>query len=127
MSLPVKFHMVNAVLGNKCYVGSNLNPISLELITGTTSPPPPNSPITGAAGSSSLTGSGITDVTGGTYVDNSFATPGASGCVLTLFGYIPISINGVINEASSLPSPAGSNTAILGFGTESVAAALVYP
>lgn len=69
----------------------------------------------------------MTDVTGGTYVDNSFAAPGVDGCVLTLFGFPPISINGLINAQSGLPSAAGSNTAILNFDTESVLAATVYP
>ncbi len=127
VSLPVKVHLVNPVLGPKCYVGSNSKPIELELITGTTSPPSPNVPITGAPGSTSLTGSGVTDVTEGTYVDNSFSAPGANGCALTLFGYPPLSINGLVNAQSGLPSPAGTNTTILNFDTESVSAALVYP
>lgn len=126
--LPVKVHFINPVLGNKCYVGSNANPIKLERTTGTTSPPPPNSPIEGVEGSASTTSpSGIEDIAEGTHVDNSFATPGASGCVLTLFGYIPISINSAINFTSALPSPAGSNTTIQNFDTEHVSAATVYP
>ncbi len=127
-SLPVKVHFLHQALGKNCYVGSNTTPIKLELITGTTSPPPPNSPITGVEGSKSTTSpSGITDIAEGTSVDNSFATPGASGCVLIVFGYIPISINGVINAQSALPSPAGSNTTIQKFDTEHVSAATVYP
>ncbi len=126
-SLPVKVHFVNQVLGNNCYVGSKAEPIELELITGTTNPPSPNGPISGNPGSSSLTGSGITDVTGATYVDNSFAAPGATGCVLTLFGIPPEEIDETINAESSLPSEAGSNTTIQEFGRESVSSALVYP
>ena len=126
--LPVKVHFLHSVLGKNCYVGSNLAPIKLALTTGTTSPPPPNSPITGVEGTEGITSpSGITDIAGGTHVDNSFATPGASGCVLTLFGYIPISINSAINAQSALPSPAGSNTTIQNFDTEHVSAAVVYP
>jgi len=127
VSLPVKVHLINSVLGNNCYVGSNAEPIELELITGTTKPPSPNSPITGSAGSTSLTGNGVTDVTGGTYVDNSFFAPGANGCVLTLFGYPPSSLDEEIDAMSDLPSEAGSNSAILNFDTESVSAATVYP
>jgi hypothetical protein len=126
--LPVKVRFANQVLGKNCYVGSNTAPIKLSLITGTTSPPPPNSPISGAEGSKSATSpSGITDISEGTKVDNSFAAPGASGCVLTLFGYIPISLNGVINAQSKLPSPAGSNTTTQNFDTEYVSAEAVYP
>lgn len=127
VSLPVKVHLHNSVLGKNCYIGSDTEPIELELITGTTSPPSPNTPITGAAGSSSLTGSGVTDVTEGTYVDNSFYAPGANGCVLTVFGLPPENIDSEIDAQSGLPSEAGSNTAILDFDTESVSAALVYP
>jgi hypothetical protein len=127
ISVPAKVHLINSVLGNNCYIGSTSKPIELELITGTTNPPSPNVPITGAAGSSSLTPDGVTDVTGGTYVDNAFSAPGASGCFLTLFGYPPISINGVINAQSGLPAEAGTNTAILEFDTESVSSGLVYP
>ncbi len=127
VSLPVKVHMTNLALSSKCYLGSKSEPIELELITGTTSPPSPNTPITGAPGSTSTTPSGITDVTEGTYVDNSFYAPGADGCFLMLFGFPPTAINGVIDKQSGLPSEAGSNTAILDFDTESVSAALVYP
>lgn len=78
--------------------------------------------------SGGISGTGITDVTGGTYVDNSFAvSQGANGCVLTLFGFLPINIDGVINKHSKFPSPAGSNTTIQDFDTEFVAAELVYP
>ncbi|HYJ20592.1 MAG TPA: hypothetical protein VEW07_01060 [Solirubrobacterales bacterium] len=127
-SLPVKVHFLNQILGNKCYVGSNVTPLKLQLITGTTSPPPPNSPISGSEGSVAVTSpSGITDITKGINVDNSFASPGASGCVLTLFGYLPISIDIPINTQSALPSPAGSNTTIQKFNAEHVAAVAVYP
>lgn len=127
-TLPVRVHMVNPVLGNNCYIGSVSNPITLKRITGTTSPPAPNPPITGEPGSPSSTGgSGIDHLNGGTYVDNAFAAPGANGCMLTLFGFPPIAINGVINEQSALPSAAGNNRTIQEFDTETAPAALVYP
>jgi hypothetical protein len=126
-SLPVKVHFVNQVLGNNCYVGSKAEPLELELITGETNPPSPNQPIFGNPGSSSLTGSGITDVTGATYVDNSFAAPGATGCVLTLFGYPPESIDETINAEGGLPAAAGTNETLQEFSRESVSSALVYP
>jgi len=37
------------------------------------------------------------------YVDNSFAAPGANGCVLKLFGFIPISINAFITANPYVP------------------------
>jgi hypothetical protein len=128
LSLPVKVHLINSVLGNKCYVGSNASPIKLILTTGTTSPPPPNVPITGLAGETAFTApSGITDLENGLNVDNVFSAPGANGCFLTLFGFPPIAINGLINAESGLPSPAGSNMTIQAFDNEYVSSALVYP
>ena len=53
--------------------------------------------------------------------------PGASGCVLTLFGYPPEPIDEMINEESALPSAAGSNETVQLFDTEYVAAGLVWP
>lgn len=128
IALPIKVHLINGVLGNNCYVGSYANPISLHLITGTTSPPPPNKPITG------VTPNAVFDpvnelfkVTGGTYVDNSFAAPGASGCVLTLFGFIPISINGLVNSQSGLPAAAGKNETVQKLDSEFTSQGKVYP
>jgi hypothetical protein len=113
-SLPIKVHLINSVLGNNCYVGSTANPIKLQLTTGTTSPPAPNKPISGSVGTPfpDPTLPGVLRFKGRTNVDNSFAAPGASGCVLTLFGFIPISINGLVNSQSGLPAAAGTNETI---------------
>jgi hypothetical protein len=128
VTLPIKVHLTtpSGVLGSTCYVGSNSNPIVLNLITGTTSPPAPNKPITGKEPEISEGEDGIFHLNNGTYVDNSFAAPGASGCVLKLFGFIPISLNGFVNSQSGLPSPAGNNEAVQDFDLELVPAALVY-
>jgi len=127
LTLPIKVHLINSTLGNNCYVGSVSNPIVLHLTTGTTSPPPPNKPITGKVGIPEFnpeTGVVKQDVT---YVDNSFAAPGASGCVLTLFGFIPISINGLVNSQSGLPSPAGTNETVQVTKSELAFPQFVYP
>ena len=129
LKLPIRVHLISpaGLLGNNCYVGSFTEPISLNLTTGTTNPPPPNEPITGVkpkleAGSAK----GILKASGAVYVDNSFAAPGASGCVLTLFGFIPVSINGLVNTQSSLPSPAGTNETIQNTDAELVSRSFVY-
>ncbi len=127
LALPVKIHLTNPVLGSNCYIGSNAEPILLDLITGTTSPPPPNSPITGTEGEFSFTPNEVLDIENGTYVDNSFAAPEANGCVLTLSGYSPVSVDSLINAQVGLPAAAGLNTAILDFDTELVEDAVVYP
>jgi hypothetical protein len=115
VTLPIKVHLEtpSGVLGNTCYIGSNGTPIVLNNTTGTTNPPPPNKPISGVPGKfSEDTEKEITFFKGGTYVDNAFSAPGASGCVLKLFGFIPISLNGFVNEQSGLPAAAGTNEAV---------------
>jgi len=125
--LPIKVRLINSVLGNNCYVGSNSNPILLKLITKTTSPPPPNMPITGKEPEQSVDEAlSIFHFNNGEYVDNSFSAPGASGCVLTLFGFIPISINGLVNAQSGLPAPAGTNETRQKFNAEATPVFLVY-
>lgn len=127
LTLPIKVHLINSALGNNCYVGSVSNPINLNLITGTTSPPAPNKPITGKEPEFSINELGILVGKNGTFVDNSFAAPGASGCVLTLFGFIPVSINGLVNSQSGLPSAAGRNETVQNFDLEIVEVGAVYP
>jgi hypothetical protein len=129
LQLPIRVHLINPVLGNNCYVGTPAAPIRLSMINGTTSPPPPNQPITGVAPEfgNGPEGTEIITVYNGTYVDNSFAAPGANGCVLTLFGFIPISINGLVNSQSGLPSPAGTNETIQNIDLELAPLAKVYP
>jgi len=128
-SLPIKVHLINPVLGNNCYVGSSSNPIKLNLTVGTTNPPPPNEPISGKNPEVVLdpTREGVILSNNGVFVDNSFAAPAASGCVLTLFGFIPISINGLVNSQSDLPSPAGTNETIQEFDGALSFPSVVYP
>lgn len=121
IKLPIKVHLTtpSGVLGNNCYVGSVTNPINLNLIVGTTSPPGPNKPITGVEPEFEFEEKlSIIKLNNGQFVDNSFAAPGASGCVLTLFGFIPISINGLVNTQSGLPSAAGNNETRQNFDIE---------
>jgi hypothetical protein len=128
LNLPIRVHLINPTLGNNCYVGSPSNPISLHLTEGTTSPPPPNVPITGKQAEFSFDETtGVIKLLNSEMVDNSFAAPGASGCVLTLFGFIPISINGLVNTQSGLPSPAGRNETRQIMDTELVDVHKVYP
>lgn len=126
LKLPIKVHLENGVLGKNCYVGSVTNPIVLNLTNFTTSPPPPASPITGVFPALSEDANGIITQTNGEYVDNAFSAPGASGCVLTLFGFIPISINGLVNSSSGLPAAAGTNETRQQFDGELAAREAVY-
>jgi hypothetical protein len=127
--LPIKVHLQNTtgVLGKNCYVGSKANPIVLNLTTGTTSPPPPNEPISGQPPTGFFEPvREIQQLKEGIYVDNAFAAPGASGCVLTLFGFLPISLNAVVNLNSGLPAAAGTNETVQNFEGELVNAFYPY-
>lgn len=104
VSIPIKLKLDNPILGSNCYIGSNSNPVRLNLTTGTTNPPPPNVPISGSLGSGSFSGNVLT-VLGGLDVDNAFAIPGASGCGLGL-GLV----DALIDAKLKLPSAAGNNT-----------------
>jgi len=110
LSLPVKVHLENPFLGSECYVGSNAHPIVIELTTGTTSPPPPNKPITGSPGEISFSEEeSLLTIKNNSLVNNSFAAPGAEGCG----GIFSFLIDPIVNSKLGLPSAAGKNTAIL--------------
>jgi hypothetical protein len=130
VSLPLRVHLTNpgGLIGSTCYIGSFTEPISLKLTVGTTEPPPPNEPISGTP--PTFKGDPVTKILhleNGTYVDNAFAAPGVNGCKLYLFGFIPISINGLVDETAGLPSPAGTNETVQNFNAEVVASRFVYP
>jgi len=127
ISLPVRVHLINPVLGSSCYVGSPSSPISLNLTEGTTSPPPPNEPISGTEPEFQLGEDGVLKFINGTYVDNSFSAPGATGCKLVLFGFIPISINGLVNATAGLPAAAGTNETVQDMDLEIAPAEVIYP
>jgi hypothetical protein len=116
LSMPVKIKLDNPFLGSSCYIGSNSNPIKWKFTTGTTSPPPPNTPITGATGTASeAEGGAIVRIKGQRLVDNSFATPGANGCGGILFSW---AVDPFVNSIVGVPSAAGTNTAVLEGNTE---------
>ncbi|HET7455080.1 MAG TPA: hypothetical protein VFJ76_06135 [Solirubrobacterales bacterium] len=110
LSLPAKIKLSNPFLGSNCYIGSNSNPVVLAFTTGTTSPPPPNTPITGSPGTLTQNPTEtIGTFSGGKLVNNSFAAPGANGCG-GLFSFL---VDPFVNEIVGVPSAAGRNTAIL--------------
>jgi hypothetical protein len=111
LGLPVKIKLENPLLGNECYIGSSTEPIVLKLTTGTTKPPPPNTPITGKIGTFESNAEGtILTIKGNSLVDNLFAVPVAKGCGGKAFEAL---LDPIIDAKLGLPSPAGNNTAIL--------------
>lgn len=111
LAMPVKVKLSNPFLGNNCYIGSNSNPIQLNLTTGTTSPPPPNTPIKGSIGEVTENEQHtIQTIKNNKIVDNSFAVPGANGCGGILLSW---AVDPFVESIVGIPSPAGSNTAVL--------------
>jgi hypothetical protein len=129
-TVPVKVHLENPALGSNCYVGSTESPITLSLTSKTTSPPPPNEPITGEA-NGPLTPeaerpSVRTTSKPGKFVDNAYAVPAAGGCSLNI-GPFQVPIDELVDDAYGLPSAAGTNTTTLGYAISTVNPTVVYP
>lgn len=112
LTLPVKVHLKNPLLGESCYIGSEAKPVQLHLTSGTTSPPEPNKPIKGKAGELIVEeefGGEIDVLKENSIVDNAYSAPAVEGCG----GFFSFLINPIINSKIGLPSAAGHNTAIL--------------
>lgn len=113
VTIPLKVHLSNELLGENCYIGSDAEPILLHLTTGTTSPPEGTEPIEGNKGEAVPSGKGkITVINNLKLVDNNFEVPAAKGCG----GSNEELIDSLLNLDVGLPAPAGSNTAIMSGG-----------
>lgn len=122
LSLPMKFRLENPLLGNDCYIGSDADPITLNLTSGTTSPDAPNEPITGSLGTVAYNAEGfILRISNSTLVDNTFSAPPATGCG----GVFASLIDPLINARWGLPAASGENTAIFTGTHEQTDASLV--
>jgi len=122
LSLPVRLHLNNAILGSECYLGSKSNPVTFNLTTGTTSPPAPNKPISGAVGEIEFKDEfQLVIIKGNRVVDNAFSAPGTEGCG----GILSFFINPLVEKILGVPSAAGHNTAILEGSLQNATAAAV--
>jgi hypothetical protein len=109
LSLPVKVHLENPLLGSECYVGSSASPIMLNLTTGETSPNPPNTPIHGHIGLIEQKDEfNFIAIPKTILVNNEFSAPAATGCG----GLLALVLNPLVHSKVGLPSPDGHNTAI---------------
>jgi hypothetical protein len=107
LRVPIKVHLHNLLLGPNCYIGSNANPIVLNLQETPTSQP-------------QQTGAGNATIVSGVEVaDDTFAVPGATGC--GLLG----TLNLAVNLKVGLPSRSGKNAALIDEDGEIEPAALV--
>jgi hypothetical protein len=104
ISMPLKVRLSNPLLGRNCHIGSNSHPVQLNLIPGTTAPPPPNRPITGRFGTIEAIPPDTLISRGGVDVENSFSIPGAQECG----GLLELN-NALIDLKLGLPSAAGNN------------------
>jgi hypothetical protein len=112
VSVPVKVHLENPILGPNCYIGSNSNPIVLR---------PSNTTLDGASvapgdldGTPNPDGRIVRITTEGTQGDDTFAVPGATGC-----GLLGV-LNTAVNQQQGLPSPSGNNNLVLNDASSSV-------
>lgn len=112
ITLPVRVHLKNPLLGSSCYVGSETSPLQLHLTTGETKPNLPNKPITGSPGTPETLeekGENMLRLSKNSLVDNAFSAPVAEGCG-EFFSFI---IDPILDAKIGLPSADGHNTAIL--------------
>lgn len=113
LDLPVKVKLENSLLGSSCYIGSNTEPVNLELTTGT------SGTLKGKKGKvSSRAEGGILVISNTSLVDSMFTAPKATGC--GPFGLL----DGLINKKLGLPATTG-NVAVLNGTEEQANAALV--
>lgn len=118
--LPVQVKLSNSFLGKTCSIGNNNDPINIELTTGETNPPPPNEPIHGSLGELHFLHEGqVILVENNSLVNNSYASPGATGCGT---GQTESQVDAAIDAKTGLPSPAGTNRALI-TGTLHIASA----
>jgi hypothetical protein len=132
LTLPLRVHLKNSLLGNSCYIGSESSPLQLHLTTGATSPPKGFKSIHGKLGKTETLEEVIRGkelsmlrVSNNSLVDNNWSAPGAEGCgeaYIFPFGTVKGFLDGLVNTKLGLPNKAGENTAILN-GTLNAAAA----
>jgi hypothetical protein len=106
VTVPVKIHLENPLLGSSCYIGSDSNPVVLH----------PENLTTPAVSAEQFDANGTPDPsgvlfglysTGGTQGDSSAAAPGATGC-----GLLGV-LDGAVDLKDGLPSAAGNNSVLL--------------
>jgi hypothetical protein len=112
LTLPVRLHLKNPLLGEGCYLGSEAHAIQLHLTDGTTAPPLPNKPIKGKLGNiigEEEKGFESTKITENSLVDNAFSVPVAEGCG----GFFSFLLDPILDAKLGLESKSGHNTAKL--------------
>jgi hypothetical protein len=104
LSLPVRVKLNNTILGSNCYIGSETEPVQLELTTGK------SGSLTGTPGEITFNEEfTIITISKLKLVDGTFAAPAASGCGGTYSAYV----DPLIDSIFELPASSGKNSATL--------------
>jgi hypothetical protein len=106
ITLPVRVHLKNPLLGNSCYIGSEKSPVQLHLTTGA------SGTLHGARGEAETLEEKeqvMLRLFENSLVDNRYTAPVAEGCG-EFFSFI---IDPIVDSKIGLPSAAGKNKAIL--------------
>jgi hypothetical protein len=107
---PVKFKLINPLLGNNCYIGTDSNPIvlnpSLSLLPGGSlffehDPNPSVFPFAGVLG-----------ISGAEASDTTFSAPGVLGCGPG--GFANGAVDSALNASSGLPAASGNSLTLTG-------------
>ncbi len=110
LSLPVKVKLSNPLLGESCYVGSDANPISIPLTTGSAKPSSSHKAATGKPGHAQFKDEyNLVTIKEDSLLNDSFAAPRAEGCG----GILSFLIDPAVNAELGVPLAAGRNEAIL--------------
>jgi hypothetical protein len=121
VTLPLKIKLSNETLGENCYIGSESEPIVLNLTTGATHPPAPAESLKGSHGTfTGLDKDRIHVYHGTSLVDNDFAVPGASGCGGALSPLVDLAVDADVG----LPASPGQSKAVMDGTLEETAAEL---
>jgi hypothetical protein len=103
---PVKIRLINPVLGDNCYIGSNSSPVVLNpsITSGSLSfVPDPNPTL--------FPNIAVLEITGAQATDTTFSLPPVQGCGPG--GAANIAVDSAIDASQGLPSPSGSNSLVL--------------
>jgi hypothetical protein len=113
VTLPVKVHLENPILGPNCFIGANNDPIVLR--PENTTQPMLSSAFGQLDGTPTTSSPRLVRITGlSTQGDDSFAVPAARGC--GLLGVLDVAVN----AQQGLPSPSGNNNLVLNNASSAV-------
>jgi hypothetical protein len=110
LSLTAKVKLSNPLLGESCYIGSDANPISIPLTTGSTKLTSSHKAATGKPGHAQFKDEyNLVTIKEDSLLNDSFMAPRAGGCG----GILSFLVDPAVNAELGLPLAAGHNEAIL--------------